>query len=47
LFVALDAIAYRGPILLECIRQLRERPETLDEAFLARLRAWSRGEASP
>jgi sugar phosphate isomerase/epimerase len=44
---ALDAIAYRGPILLECIRQLRERPDTFDEALLARLRSWSRREAVP
>jgi sugar phosphate isomerase/epimerase len=35
---ALDAIDYRGPILLECIRHLREVPESLDEALLVRLR---------
>ena len=34
----LDAIDYRGPILLECIRHLRQHPETIDERFLARLR---------
>lgn len=35
---ALDAVGYRGPILLECIRKLRERPELLDDALLHRLR---------
>ena len=34
----LDAIDYRGPILLECIRHLRSHPESIDEAFLDRLR---------
>ena len=34
----LDAIDYRGPILLECIRHLRQHPKVIDEAFLARLR---------
>jgi sugar phosphate isomerase/epimerase len=27
---ALDAINYRGPIMLECIRYLRKHPEVLD-----------------
>ena len=34
----LDAIDYRGPIMLECIRQLRQHPEVIDAAFLDRLR---------
>ena len=34
----LDAIDYRGPILLECIRHLRQHPKAIDEAFLDRLR---------
>ena len=34
----LDAIEYRGVIMLECIRHLRQHPETIDSAFLARLR---------
>jgi sugar phosphate isomerase/epimerase len=35
---ALDAIDYRGPILLECIRHLRQVPDSLDQALLVRLR---------
>lgn len=31
---ALDAIGYRGPIMLECIRALRKEPERIDSAFL-------------
>ncbi len=34
---ALDAIGYRGPVMLECIRQIRQRPDLIDEPFLARL----------
>jgi sugar phosphate isomerase/epimerase len=34
---ALDAIDYRGPILLECIRHLRSHPDSLDDALLDRL----------
>ncbi len=34
----LDAIDYRGAIMLECIRHLRSHPESIDEAFLDRLR---------
>jgi sugar phosphate isomerase/epimerase len=34
---ALDEIGYEGPIMLECIRELRKRPETIDEAFLSLL----------
>ena len=33
----LDAIDYRGPIILECIRYLRDSPEVIDEGFLQRL----------
>lgn len=35
---ALDAIDYRGPIVLECIRHLRQVPESLDDALMTRLR---------
>ena len=35
---SLDAIGYSGPIMLECIRHLREHPEVIDEPFLARLK---------
>lgn len=31
---ALDAIGYQGPILLECIRTLRENPQSIDEQLL-------------
>ena len=34
----LDAIDYRGPILLECIRHLRQHPEVIDDEFIDRLR---------
>jgi sugar phosphate isomerase/epimerase len=34
---ALDAIDYRGPILLECIRHLREVPASLNDDLLALL----------
>jgi len=39
----LDAIGYRGPIMLECIRHLREKPKTLDDKLvelLRRLAGW-------
>jgi sugar phosphate isomerase/epimerase len=35
---ALDAIGYRGPIILECIRHLRRNPETLTADSIARLK---------
>jgi sugar phosphate isomerase/epimerase len=38
---ALDAIDYRGPIVLECIKHLRDRPESLTPEFLGRLRRLS------
>lgn len=31
---SLDAIDYRGPVMLECIRELRKRPESINDAFL-------------
>ena len=34
---ALDAIDYRGPIILECIRHLRDAPETLSNELIDRL----------
>jgi sugar phosphate isomerase/epimerase len=39
---ALDVIAYRGPILLECIRYLRNHPDTLDDDLKALLRRLTR-----
>jgi sugar phosphate isomerase/epimerase len=39
---ALDAVDYRGPILLECVRHLRNDPDSLDHAFLQRLRNLTR-----
>lgn len=35
---ALDSIDYRGPIVLECIKYLRDKPESLSEDLLGRLR---------
>jgi sugar phosphate isomerase/epimerase len=35
---ALDAIGYRGPIMLECIKHLRDRPESLNPELIERLR---------
>lgn len=40
---SLDAISYRGPIMLECIRHLRENPDSIDEGLLARLACLSQG----
>jgi len=34
---SLDRVGYRGPIMLECIRYLRQHPETIDEPFLLHL----------
>jgi sugar phosphate isomerase/epimerase len=34
---ALKAIEYQGPIMLECIRELRKNPDVIDAGFLARL----------
>jgi sugar phosphate isomerase/epimerase len=42
---ALDAIGYRGPILLECIRHLRNHPDSLDDALLDRLGKLTRRES--
>jgi sugar phosphate isomerase/epimerase len=41
---ALDAIGYAGPILLECVRQLRPDPTILDPALLAPLLGSDRGD---
>jgi sugar phosphate isomerase/epimerase len=35
---ALDAIDYRGPVVLECIKHLRDKPESLSEDLLDLLR---------
>lgn len=42
---ALDLIAYRGPIMLECVRQLRKSPTTINPAFLDLLQRLTRGRA--
>ena len=34
---ALDDVGYRGPVMLECIRHLREKPASLDETLRERL----------
>lgn len=34
---ALDAIGYEGPIMLECIRRLRQEPGAIDDALCERL----------
>jgi sugar phosphate isomerase/epimerase len=34
---ALDAIGYTGPLILECIRHVREHPESIDETLLSLL----------
>jgi sugar phosphate isomerase/epimerase len=39
---ALDAIDYRGPILLECIRHLRNSPDSLNEDFRGLMRGLTR-----
>lgn len=44
---ALDTIEYRGPIMLECIRAIRQNPEYLDEAFLSHLDRLTHGGRSP
>lgn len=36
--LALDAIEYRGPIMLECIRHFRKEPESLSEELIRLLR---------
>ncbi|SIO62201.1 Sugar phosphate isomerase/epimerase [Singulisphaera sp. GP187] len=40
---ALDAIEYRGPIMLECVRELRKNPATITPLFLERLQWLTRG----
>lgn len=39
---SLDTIDYRGPIMLECIRQLRKDPRLINGTFLATLRRLTR-----
>jgi sugar phosphate isomerase/epimerase len=39
---ALDAVDYRGPIVLECIRHLRNEPDSLSYDLLERLRRLTR-----
>ena len=35
---ALNTIQYQGPIILECIRELRNRPELIDSRLIALLK---------
>jgi len=42
----LDAVGYRGPLMLECIRHLRENPESLSPDLLGLLRRMCRLEGS-
>ncbi len=42
----LDRIGYRGPIVLECIKHLRSRPDGLDDALIDRLRKMCRLDGS-
>ena len=43
---SLDAINYRGPIVLECIRHLREVPSSLNDDLLVLLRRLTRTDRS-
>lgn len=40
---ALDAVDYRGPIMLECVRQLRKNPSLIDAPLLGLLRRLTTG----
>jgi sugar phosphate isomerase/epimerase len=42
---ALDQVGYRGPIMMECIRQLREDPSLFRPDLLATLTGQKRGDA--
>jgi sugar phosphate isomerase/epimerase len=42
---ALDLVEYQGPIMLECIRNLRERPDRIDEPLLGLLSRLTRRES--
>jgi sugar phosphate isomerase/epimerase len=35
---SLDEVGYEGPVMLECIRRIRQEPEQIDEGFLALMR---------
>lgn len=43
---ALDEIDYRGPILLECIRAIRENPERMNDRFFDILKILSSADAA-
>ena len=45
--VALDAIAYRGPIMLECIRHIRRNPQSLDSSLEETLDRTTGGDRRP
>lgn len=44
---SLDAISYRGPIMLECIRHIRRNPQCLDLDLRKRLEQITRGAIRP
>jgi sugar phosphate isomerase/epimerase len=44
---ALDDIEYRGPVMLECVRQLRKSPSTISPSLLETLRRLTRGGPKP
>jgi sugar phosphate isomerase/epimerase len=44
---ALDAIGYRGPIMLECIRHLRRHPDLIQAPLLDLLRRLTTGGENP
>ncbi len=44
---ALDAISYRGPIMLECIRHIRRNPQSLDAALAKTLEQMTGGANRP
>jgi sugar phosphate isomerase/epimerase len=43
---ALDSVGYTGPVMLECIRHLRQQPGSLDETLLRLLDRLASGEAA-
>jgi sugar phosphate isomerase/epimerase len=44
---ALDSVGYSGPVMLECIRHIRDRPECLDDALSERLARLTRRHPGP
>jgi sugar phosphate isomerase/epimerase len=44
---ALDTIGYAGPVMLECIRQIRETPDCLTDEFLGLIHSMASGDGTP